>query len=100
MTRDLTDEEHAELSSAPTCCWETVYAKYTSNLDASKFLAFRRIRYTLNQAVQVVDVVSKEITDREDANGISGTHYDIFERDVFYPDELNAISLTETHYDL
>ena len=51
LTRDLTDEEHAELSGPPTCCWSTVYEKYTSSTDASKFVAYRRVRYTANQVV-------------------------------------------------
>ena len=29
-----------------------------------------------------------------------GTHYDVFERNIFYVDESNELSYTETHYDL
>ena len=84
LTRDLPEGEQAELEAASTCCWDTVYDKYTK---PDKYIAYRMVVYSdspLADHISIIqDRVALEVTDRKDSDGNADyTNYDIFARDV------------------
>ena len=97
LTRDLPDDEQAELEAAATCCWDTVYEKYTS---PDKYVAYRMVAYSNSPSTDYIgiiqDRVALEVTDREDSDGNADyTNYDIFARDV--SSTKCSWKFTETH---
>ena len=93
VTRELSEDEQAELEAGNTCCWDTIYEKYTI---PDKFIAYRYVLYSTAGVQIVMDVVTSEVTDRVDSDGNSDyTNYDIFER-IISP-STHRWKYTETH---